>query len=205
MPSKMRHGLLISLVVISLIVISFNTSYTDTTNYIYDELNRLIRVEYGDGTVIEYTYDKAGNRLEKAISEFTTPASIPGCVLWLRSDLGITKDAQNRLSSWADQSVTGYSFVQDSDSLKPLWVADQLNGYPVIRADGIDDWMSAANVVLGVAETTFVVVRPTTDFFMEHGPNANSNPGRYIYTNRTDLFGFIDQLSRSGTGAYSHD
>jgi hypothetical protein len=49
MPSKMRHGLLISLAVISLIVISFNTSYPDTTNYIYDELNRLIRVEYGDG------------------------------------------------------------------------------------------------------------------------------------------------------------
>jgi hypothetical protein len=45
----MRHRLLISLVVISLIVISFTTSYPDTTNYIYDELNRLIRVEYGDG------------------------------------------------------------------------------------------------------------------------------------------------------------
>jgi hypothetical protein len=64
MPSKMRHGLLISFVVISLIVVSFNTSYADTTNYIYDELNRLKRVEYGDGTVIEYIYDNTGNRLQ---------------------------------------------------------------------------------------------------------------------------------------------
>jgi hypothetical protein len=54
MPSRMRHGLLISFVVVSLIVVSFSTSYADTTNYIYDELNRLIRVEYEDGTVILY-------------------------------------------------------------------------------------------------------------------------------------------------------
>jgi YD repeat-containing protein len=79
----MRHGLLISLVVISLVVISSNTSYSDTTSYIYDELNRLIRVEYGNGTVIEYTYDKSGNRLEIAISYSetnppTTTASPPG-------------------------------------------------------------------------------------------------------------------------------
>jgi len=63
MPLRIRHGLLISLVVISLIVVSFNTSYAETVNFIYDEVNRLIRVEYGNGTVIEYTYDKTGNRL----------------------------------------------------------------------------------------------------------------------------------------------
>jgi len=77
MPSKMRYGLLISLVVISLIVILFNTSYADTTNYVYDELNRLIRVEYGDGSVVEYTYDKAGNRLGKTIQvvDITPPTT----------------------------------------------------------------------------------------------------------------------------------
>jgi YD repeat-containing protein len=73
MPSRMRHGLLISLVVISLIVVSFHTSYTDTTNYIYDELNRLIRVEYEDGTIVEYTYDAAGNRLAKRPPDTTPP------------------------------------------------------------------------------------------------------------------------------------
>jgi YD repeat-containing protein len=74
MRSRLRHRLVISVVVISLIVVSFNTLYAETTNYFYDELNRLIRVEYGNGTVIEYTYDKAGNRLEKKISySDTTP------------------------------------------------------------------------------------------------------------------------------------
>jgi YD repeat-containing protein len=67
MPSKMRHALLISIVLIGLVVVSFSTSYAETTNYIYDELNRLIRVEYGDGSVVEYTYDKAGNRIQMTI------------------------------------------------------------------------------------------------------------------------------------------
>ena len=45
MLSKMRHGFLISLVVISLVVIAFNTSYgaTVTIHYYYDDLNRLYR------------------------------------------------------------------------------------------------------------------------------------------------------------------
>jgi YD repeat-containing protein len=83
MPAKMRHGLLSSLVVIGLFVMWFGSSYAETINYIYDELNRLKRVEYENGTVIQYTYDKAGNRLQKAISYSeatppTTSASPPG-------------------------------------------------------------------------------------------------------------------------------
>ena len=72
MPSKIRHGLLISLVVIGLIVTSFNISYGETVTYFYDDLNRLIRVVYDNGTVIQYTYDEVGNRLEERIELDTT-------------------------------------------------------------------------------------------------------------------------------------
>ncbi len=34
-----------------------------TASYTYDNLYRLTKVDYGNGTVIEYTYDAAGNRL----------------------------------------------------------------------------------------------------------------------------------------------
>ena len=74
MLSRMKHGLLIGITVLSLLYVSAISSYAETTNYIYDELNRLIRVEYGDGTVVEYTYDNAGNRLEKRLQIVdTTP------------------------------------------------------------------------------------------------------------------------------------
>src|SRR4030042_1962120 len=81
MPAKMRYGFLMSLVVISLVVLSFNTSYAETVNYFYDDLHRLIRVEFGSGVAIEYTYDQYGNRTQELIRESvapTTTASPPG-------------------------------------------------------------------------------------------------------------------------------
>ncbi len=37
------------------------------TTYEYDQLNRLKRVTYDNGTVIEYTYDASGNRTARRI------------------------------------------------------------------------------------------------------------------------------------------
>ncbi len=65
MRSRIKHGVIISITVISLFLSLVLTSYAETVNYFYDELNRLIQVEYGNGVVIEYEYDNAGNRLEK--------------------------------------------------------------------------------------------------------------------------------------------
>jgi len=67
MPSRIKYGLLISITIIGLFFASVLTSYSGTINYTYNELNCVIRVDYGDGTVIEYIYDKAGNRLEKRL------------------------------------------------------------------------------------------------------------------------------------------
>ena len=71
MRSGLRFTLLISMSIITLLFTSLIASHGETITYAYDELNRLRRVEYGDGTVIEYTYDKAGNRLIQIVD--TTP------------------------------------------------------------------------------------------------------------------------------------
>jgi len=43
-------------------------SWAETVTYTYDNLHRLIKVEYDDGTVIEYTYDAAGNRASQKVT-----------------------------------------------------------------------------------------------------------------------------------------
>ncbi len=40
-----------------------------TVNYNYDEIGRLVKAEYSDGTSITYTYDAAGNLLKRKISK----------------------------------------------------------------------------------------------------------------------------------------
>ena len=47
-------------------------------SYFYDSLNRLTNVDYGNGSVISYIYDPAGNRLtySAVVSSNTTPPTI---------------------------------------------------------------------------------------------------------------------------------
>jgi len=63
MPSKIKHGLIISITVVALLFASVMSSYSETTTYIYDEINRLIGVIYEDGSGVFYSYDASGNRI----------------------------------------------------------------------------------------------------------------------------------------------
>lgn len=56
----------ISVVVAGLVLLALciaSHSFGVTITHEYDELNRLITTTYPDGTIIEYTYDAAGNRV----------------------------------------------------------------------------------------------------------------------------------------------
>jgi len=45
----------------------FATMQTFAQTYTYDNLNRLTKVVYGNGTTITYTYDALGNRISKKV------------------------------------------------------------------------------------------------------------------------------------------
>ena len=60
-----------------------------TAQYTYDNLNRLVQVQYDDGTTIQYSYDPAGNRLVKQVTVFhaSVPATGQGSGLLAKSPL----------------------------------------------------------------------------------------------------------------------
>lgn len=63
MPFKKFKAFLGFVIVLFLLVPV--VTFAGQTEFFYDQLNRLIRVQYGDGSVIEYEYDKLGNRTKK--------------------------------------------------------------------------------------------------------------------------------------------
>jgi len=75
MASRLRRTLFLTLTVIVLLFTSVIASYSESVQYVYDELNRLIQIRYGDGTVINYSYDQAGNRIAGSIPDTTPPTT----------------------------------------------------------------------------------------------------------------------------------
>jgi YD repeat-containing protein len=58
-----RTTRLLPLVAALLLWCNASSVFAANSRYTYDDLNRLIKVEYGDGSVVEYGYDAVGNRL----------------------------------------------------------------------------------------------------------------------------------------------
>ena len=74
---KVKLKTLNGLAVIAGILITGLVSYAGTKNYTYDSLNRLKKVDYGNGKSITYTYDAAGNRLTmNAVTNTSIPTAI---------------------------------------------------------------------------------------------------------------------------------
>lgn len=87
------------------------------------------------------------------------PTDIAGCVLWLRSDLGITKNGSNLVSLWEDQSGVGNHFSQDTPDKKPTYYDNQIDGYPDLFFDGIDDYLRCDSIVHNQPISVFMVIK----------------------------------------------
>ena len=68
----MKISLLFIWVLLSINIIAQNT-------YQYDNLNRLIKTTYSNGSIVDYTYDQLGNRTVKQIT--STPTALPDLIV----------------------------------------------------------------------------------------------------------------------------
>ncbi len=63
-----------------------------------------------------------------------------GLQLWLKADAGVTA-AAGKVTAWQDQSGKGNNAGQTVADTSPLLVNDAINGKPVLRFDGLDDFL----------------------------------------------------------------
>ena len=90
------------------------------------------------------------------------PTDVSGLKCWLKADTGITKDGSDLVSNWADQSGNSNDVAQPTATNQPLWVDSVQNGLPIIRFDGVDNFMwrnTFTSGTLTAPNTIFVVCK----------------------------------------------
>lgn len=97
-------------------------------------------------------------------SKAWTPSDVSGLAIWLRSDLGLYQEAagttpatanNHPVGLWKDQSGNGRNF-QTGTTTRPLLQTGILNNHPVIRFNGIDDYMNITSTI-ALPFTLFIV------------------------------------------------
>lgn len=107
------------------------------------------------------------------------PTQLSGCVLWLRADLGITKDGSDKVSAWADQSGAGNNVTQATGTKQPTWVAGALGGQAALSFDGGDvlasapsNWAAYSTISMAMV---FVKDNAAASVAFSHGVPSSSN------------------------------
>lgn len=92
--------------------------------------------------------------------------------LWLRADAGVTTSGTN-VTGWADQTTNANHASQGTAAAQPTLVTNALNGKPVVRFDGTNDFMSipdSASLDFGTGDfSIFAVFNQTNNINAAYG------------------------------------
>ncbi len=86
------------------------------------------------------------------------PMQIGNMVMWFRSDLGVTLETGDKVSTWADQSGNGYDALQVTDANRPVWIASAINGQPALLFDNSNDFLRNTLPNLDLRNVTIMAV-----------------------------------------------
>jgi hypothetical protein len=110
---------------------------------------------------------------------------------WYESDSGVTGDP---VSAWADKAGSD-DFAQGTGAAQPTVVNDVLNGFPVLRFDGDDDYLAVAFAEMAQPNTVFVVFRKN-DAAMDtypsfiHGADSSHDFGLFSFDSQSYHWSF---------------
>lgn len=94
-----------------------------------------------------------------------TPASIAGLQLWLDASQIAGLNDGDAVATWSDVSGNAQHATQATASKRPLYKTSILNGQPVVRFDGVDDFLENGTFTAlnnASAASLFIVKRQTS-------------------------------------------
>ncbi len=146
----------------------------------------------GDG-IPDYLADANGNGLDDP-GEIPWNLPVTNMVLWLEADEGVTNSGGS-VSGWADQSGNNNNATGVN---QPLWVANALNGLPVVQFNGTNSYLNLPYFMNGATQGEGFVVLKTTTTLGSDG--ALWSWGSYA------IYGYVTQLGYPNSdGSISED
>jgi len=82
----------------------------------------------------------------------TSPYGIPGAVAWYKADAEVFQDSAlttpavldtDPVGGWKDQTGLNHAQIQATTTRRPTLRLNQKNGLPIVRFDGVDDYLKA--------------------------------------------------------------
>jgi hypothetical protein len=101
------------------------------------------------------------------------PSLLSGLNLWLSADKGVEADSLGQVSKWRDMSGNNKHAIQSIETSRPKLIENALNGLPVLRFDGTNDFLIGQNLYAQENNISIFVV---------HRYNGGrSNAAQYIF------------------------
>lgn len=111
---------------------------------------------------VTFWYDADGSCGTAELTGGFDPGEVTGVVLWLAADAITGLADGDPVSAWEDLSAEGNDAGQATSGNRPTYQTAEVNGLPVVRFDGSNDYMDCLTLTGSPAAVTMIaVVKPT--------------------------------------------
>jgi hypothetical protein len=112
-----------------------------------DTPDRVVLSTTGIGATNLLTIQNVSDLFSNTVAQTSVPVGLypAPLALWLKADAGVVADGSGFVSEWDDQSGNANHATQTTGDSMPTLVTNGFNGKPVIRFDGIDDYLTSAS------------------------------------------------------------
>jgi hypothetical protein len=87
-----------------------------------------------------------------------SPLDLPGLVLWLDASRITGLSDSDPVAQWDDLSGLSNHAAQATGSKRPTYKVNIVNGRPVVRFDGVDDWLPCGTQISDTSNTYIAAV-----------------------------------------------
>jgi hypothetical protein len=131
-----------------------------------------------------------------------TDLPLAGIALWLRADEGVQMDGSGNISQWTDASGRGNHATQSSAASQPKHTNSVLNAKPVVRFDGVNDYLSIPSGSSLITDTnSFALFAVLTrrdgeicNILAYTPPNGSQNVQLYVAGSSMAIWGLDSQV-----------